>query len=720
MKFSSEAKRLEHPQAGLIPGALWNSDRMFGSEIDDDELAMMTIDLATMDDLPIARSWAAPLQLRSCLCLLLGHPGASVADLLLAAQVLSLPSDIVFKGAILANRPDIVDAIKTDTREIRRVISDDSYFVFRQASALGYLASLIRLTRVAPELKIAMIAAANYQAFRYAAANGHLAVAQYLLSSPPCFAYAEAHDDLYGEGFVHPFVQAKLTSLGSQRLAAEAANAHVVFDTEDADDPQRCFYIIRYLIRRNDHALLDDIRFLLQIPAVRRLAHQPVTAGQPNELVRLALTTGNRVAADILLNIRAVGELAKYDNYYRDEVRARLDLDALVRDCESSVHVLSSGEQTRLAVMIEHYQPIMRAVGVDDLFKHLRETLVARYKKHPATIIIDSVTIALPVDWETFTHLVLSKAQRKDALKAYYQHKEHSALRYISRPNPWMAADANYIYKNIDTRESWSTFEEYKALIAMLWLAVRDETKVPTDGFTLEGRITHFMGGLARLARAHNLGRRIIAGGSGAPLFRRDGHASKEYDDLAGDKPSYYFQRDPIQLVVGHPLLKILTKDDIKKELDDFVRAHFTCLITDKNRERLLEAWNTYSATMDLGDANPLKTLNISVEQRVEFVLRLTAKYGRQFSDNASFGRIIEEAFTLVNSGSNPSGSLHALKFERLVNLGDLLQAPTMSALASAVPAARGGAGAPGAIGFFPEGPAERYDAPAVNCCVVQ
>ena len=94
--------------------------------------------------------------------------------------------------------------------------------------------------------------------------------------------------------------------------------------------------MLRNLIRRNDATLQDDIRFLLDIPAVKALVHTAVTANQPNELIRLALTTGNQNAAALLLTIPDVRTLAEQNNFYRTEAHANrfggeTDLDGLLK-----------------------------------------------------------------------------------------------------------------------------------------------------------------------------------------------------------------------------------------------------------------------------------------------------------------------------------------------------------------------------------------------------
>ena len=167
-------------------------------------------------------------------------------------------------------------------------------------------------------------------------------------------------------------------------------------------------------------------------------------------------------------------------------------------------------------------------------------------------------------------------------------------LRYLSKPNPWMAANAAYVSGGEGT-QSWSTFEEYKPLITMLWLAAKDTssdiTVAPTDGYTVETRIDRFIDEIAHLGRAHNWDdERYKMDAQGNLLVDENNNpVMEEYDDAQGDKPSCYsgVKRRLFKSVLGHPLLKMLTKDDIKQELRDEVRDYFKQHITSQNLQAI-------------------------------------------------------------------------------------------------------------------------------------
>ncbi len=130
----------------------------------------------------------------------------------------------------------------------------------------------------------------------------------------------DRHQEAYGERYVNPFIRNELTALRAMQTALALENRDAVFNIADEARATRCFHMIRNLIRSNQPASLDDIRFLLAIPAVQALAHTPVTNHEPNELLRLALTTGHAEAAAVLLTIPAVRALAAQRQFYRQEV----------------------------------------------------------------------------------------------------------------------------------------------------------------------------------------------------------------------------------------------------------------------------------------------------------------------------------------------------------------------------------------------------------------
>jgi hypothetical protein len=527
---------------------------------------------------------------------------------------------------------------------VQEMIKAHNYEAFRNAAAWGYLEVLHYLVEKAPTLKENMIQANNYSAFpaRHGSED-HLAKTNaFLLSHYSCFAHAEQHYAEY-QGRINLFVNDKLVNLHARCQQQEDLNPNAVFELTDPNEIKLCFYIIRNLIRRNDPSLEDKLHFLIQIPAVRALLHTPLTPNHPNELLRLAFNLGNDDAARILLTNSGVRELAEANNFYQQEAQEGRDLRELAQDRESSMSALSQGEQRRMNAVLKLYQPVINQQGVPVLMKQLREQLLARYAKNPSFIIVAGKKIILPATWDEFTALQLEKPAYGEALKAYYQNKDHSAWRYLLKPNPWMSKDAEYVLANPQNpNERYSTFEEYQPVIVLMWLAAQDEQHPPTEDHTLEGRLNHFIDELALLDRSHNWDKSRIKPGT---------HKEEEYDDLEGDKPTCYsgVKRRLFQSVLGHPLLKILKMEDLKEELHFFIREHIAAGLNKENTKQLKQAYQDYIVSTDLADAAPLKVLDISAAQREQFIGYLDKKYGKQFSRDVFFRKYINTALMIPN-----------------------------------------------------------------------
>lgn len=235
---------------------------------------------------------------------------------------------------------------------VQTMVKDRDYQAFRYAARKGNLPVLQRLVELEPNhLQLVMEDNDLREFLLNAGDNGQLPVLNYLMTFYSVFCYAEIHQREYGEQYVRPFVQSTLARLRDEKMIFDQANLNGVFDIAIPDQAKLLFYMIRQLIRRNDAELLDDLRFLLSIPAVKNLAHMEVTPHNANELLRLALTVGNQAAADISLNIPAVRTLA--------EQQGQFDLSALARDRESSMRALSTDEQRRLKKATDRYLPML-------------------------------------------------------------------------------------------------------------------------------------------------------------------------------------------------------------------------------------------------------------------------------------------------------------------------------------------------------------------------
>src|SRR3990167_8070941 len=392
--------------------------------------------------------------------------------------------------------------------EIKAAVSADDYGAIRNAAQDDHTETIKYLeSHLSSEEQKEAVMAHNYAVIQNAAYNVDTATFRHFLTIDTVLAYAEAHVSEYGR-FVNPYISERIADLRMMKLNAEANNPQVVFDV--GEEEARCiFYMIRNLIRRganNPHMMHDDIVFLLEIPAVKALAGAEVNGVESNELLRLALSLNNRDAAEILLTIPRVRELAEANDYYAGERRGELDLRALARNRESAMTGLTQGEQRRLTAVNEKYKDILANAGINNLIDDLRLQLKARFLQNPATITMDDGSLKeLPVLYTDFIKLELSENEKSRALEAYYRHKDHTALRYLAKPNMWMHRNASYVYVD-NNNLKYSTFEEYQPLIALLYCAARDENIAQEDseGFTPETRFAHFIDELSHIGRAHN------------------------------------------------------------------------------------------------------------------------------------------------------------------------------------------------------------------------
>lgn len=238
----------------------------------------------------------------------------------------------------------------------------ENYRSFAMAAENGHLDVLKWLKETASEDEFqAMLQYDDFYAFHFASLNNHLETANWLLSNPPCFAYTEQFENEYGN-YVDPFIADTLVVLHQESAASQ--NSGALFDIDDPERARLCFYLIRNMIRRDDRTFDEELRFLLNIPAVRALAHQEITQGYSNELLRFALLIDNQVAVNLLRTIDAVRQLAIENNNYPDD---RIDLRRLAEDRESSMTALTTAESSKLEEVIKRYQPMVEQAGIETI-----------------------------------------------------------------------------------------------------------------------------------------------------------------------------------------------------------------------------------------------------------------------------------------------------------------------------------------------------------------
>lgn len=119
----------------------------------------------------------------------------------------------------------------------------------------------------------------------------------------------------------YAFFSAIIQSLRLQKEEFERLNPDKMFNITQKEQVISFLYILRNLISLNSEVFLEDIRFLLTIPALRDSSHERVNfcIAEENQLYGLALAINHQKVVDILLEIPKIRIIAEKNNYYRDK-----------------------------------------------------------------------------------------------------------------------------------------------------------------------------------------------------------------------------------------------------------------------------------------------------------------------------------------------------------------------------------------------------------------
>jgi hypothetical protein len=416
-------------------------------------------------------------------------------------------------------------------------------------------------------------------------------------------------------------VRDELLKLKQEKFEAQRADPDAIFDLTDPGRIKKCLLMIKHFIILNK---IEDMRFLLRIPSIRASAHLPLTIrGLAHDLLDLARRHLNVDAQELLLTIPNVSDAAIVKGY-----RSSTSLSSRLKIS------LTTAELDRWLPAVMLYGDEMDSRG-ETLFAEMIEALRSRYEGNPAKIVKENgESVILPLTWEAFNALPLTESDRATALKAYYQHPTHSAIRYLSIPNPWM-----------DSRGTWSTFQQYIPLILIGWLAAKDESSL-VAGYPINSRIEHFIQQLALIGRAYN-------------------RENRSDDDLEGDKPSCFSKarESLLQSIVGHALLPPLTDELVKEELRGFLKNIFHSRITLENCLELRKHLDDLVTGKEV-DHEPLRVLNCTEDERISFLSYMAEKYGKQFTEEARFTTMIEVLLS--------AEQIHACTCLGLINLAEL------------------------------------------------
>ena len=307
---------------------------------------------------------------------------------------------------------------------------------------------------------------------------------------------------------------------------------------------------------------------------------------------------------------------------------------------ESSMeHPTSKEEHSLMQIKGCYSNTLIDQGGPNVVVDNLRTELITRYKLSPAKITIQGKEVSLPDSYQEFDDLTKrwSESDKKKALESYYKNENHTALRYLSNPNKWIHPNAMFVYAT-DGIATHSTFDKHMEIIALMWIAAKDDDQKPTiHGMSVGDRENLFIIELAQLNRAHNADERMVAG--------QDGITKKvTEDDMLADKPSCSpgVLKRILQSVIGHPIIDgLLTPQKLEDHLLDFIRTKFEEKMQ-SNIETKGQLVQILSAIIE-GNDSPFDSaatteiksrLNISKEELLEFILDLSRKYGDGFTED--------------------------------------------------------------------------------------
>lgn len=515
----------------------------------------------------------------------------------------------------------------------------------------GVVRCLIPLHEILNDIKVT-----GTYALRHAAHNGHTAVVKHLLQIPALLRYADMNTPVF-DVYIYPFVTERLADLSARQEDFRRCHPSGIFNIGESEF-LFYFYLLKHLIRRNDDGLIDLIRLFLGLRTIARGLHQ---SGRRDNLTRFSLEVGNELVHEALLAlpVLVVDDLPRP---FAREDGLQMQRDA--RNHESSMRSFLPGEQRIIDAVKRHYQGKMHDMGgVNEVLGALKTYLRGRYEETPPSLRLTDQTLRLPFEWDAFTRIALSDAERRLALQAYYQHATHTAHRFLSNSNPWGAEDG------------WpSDYEYHIELIAYFWLAASDSESPATEGHTIAGRRDFFVKSLALIGRAHNWDHtRHKRDASGALMYDAHRRAIREeYDDLRGDDSSCSggIALRLFQSVIGHPLFSHqLTKGVLQQELDERIHTYFVTLLARKTvteKQAINQAIASVISLLERPSIR-LKALDISSAQKQAWIDELSIKYGSAFDEAPGHLGLIYRQLDITPEEA------HLTRFYTSHNLGPLI-----------------------------------------------
>lgn len=377
------------------------------------------------------------------------------------------------------------------------------------------------------------------------------------------------------------------------------------FDFRNEDEVLIGYLMLRRLIGQHFHNLLIfdkgvriGVELLLSSPRIKRLVVDNATHEPPpeqadyfikekNELLRLAYRRKNAALITRLLDIPCIREAAEREDI-NDDPGYGFYLEKLAEDRDLQLASLRAGRRSAVQGVIAQFNDaVIKQGGVLGVIEQLKQQLIERYIENEdgRCITFGGVQYFLPCHWGELQNFIadheFDEAQQKAIHQIYYNNLNHTAYRYLIRPNPWMSETVDWLYANEAGNERWSTYEECLPLIAYTWLAVSKDL---------------FIQKMGALNRLYNV--------------------AEDPKQLNGDKPGNDLdvKQSMIFLLKAHPLFKPFNRQDAEQFMILSIQQYYQPLLFSRDAEFLVDL-KTFSDNNFPRDGKVSLTDNLNLPQ---------------------------------------------------------------------------------------------------------
>ena len=310
---------------------------------------------------------------------------------------------------------DIVERL-LEIPAVRDNAHADSNSVLIDAIFDGNLTIVNRLLAIPAVL--ARVHANNNKALECAASRGDLPIVNRLLEIPAVFNNAHADNNCA----LRNAARSGHLNIIHRLLEIPSVRDHIPADHNGALLTDAVF-----------GGNLDIVNHFLEIPAIFNNAHV-----DDNRALRHATMLMRQDIIERLLTIPAVAA------WHTDPVLPRPpvnELATLAANNENAMRALDEREENGEAFLLAQYQDTFSQQGDSEtILSHLKQYLIEQYNRDPVLMENGTIIPIEPLEYiDNLPEAVLEKL---------YTNPFHSAYRYLSDPNPWIAPDASYTHED--------------------------------------------------------------------------------------------------------------------------------------------------------------------------------------------------------------------------------------------------------------------------------